>query len=137
MKHIVEEARGACSRLIRFFNDCKWDEAQPLFSDDFEAWYPQSRERIVGSEKFIEANRRYPGERTIYFQNSIAEYDVWDKEAKVSIQARADTLISGSMDRTYLFWFIDFDRDGYIKAVTEYLASTCIPPGWRKDLVEH
>lgn len=40
----------------RHINDRNWDDARALLSDDFEAYWPQSREKIVGPDNFIAIN---------------------------------------------------------------------------------
>lgn len=75
-----------CYELWRFFNAGEWEKARKLLSDDFEAFWPQSRERIIGPDNFIELNRRYPGEHKIQIVNSMCEYDQWDMEFAVSTQ---------------------------------------------------
>lgn len=132
-----EEAQSKCGQLWRLFNDRKWDEARKLLSENFECYWPQSREHIAGPDNFIEVNRRYPGEHKIQLHNSMAEYDVWDKEWTVSTQVYIESKMpDGKEMKLYAISFFELDRDGQIKSATEYWGDTCEPPKWRKDLVE-
>ena len=51
----------AVRALWRLFDEGRFDAVRPLLADDFEADWPQTRERIVGPDDFIALNAAYPG----------------------------------------------------------------------------
>lgn len=63
----------------------RWAEARSLLSDDFEAHWPQSHEKMT-ADGFIEVNRHYPGIHKIQVTNQNHEYDKWDHRTKVITQ---------------------------------------------------
>ena len=137
MRREAEAATKACCELWRFFNAREWDKARKLLSDDFEACWPQSREKIIGPDIFIELNRRYPGEHKIQILDSICEYDQRELECSVSTQVYIESKMpDGKEMKLYAASFFELNSDGQIKSATEYWADTYEPPDWRKDLVE-
>ena len=57
-------------QLWHFFNERRWDEAKALLAEDFEGYWPQSIEKIVGRNNFIEVNRQHPGTHKIEILNT-------------------------------------------------------------------
>ena len=51
----------AVRELWRLFDEGRYDAVRPLLADDFEADWPQTRERIAGPDAFIALNAAYPG----------------------------------------------------------------------------
>ena len=51
----------AVRELWRLFDEGRFDAVRPLLADDFEADWPQTRERIDGPDNFIALNAAYPG----------------------------------------------------------------------------
>ena len=51
----------AVIELWRCFDERRFRDALPLLSEDFEAHWPNTRERIRGPENFIALNENYPG----------------------------------------------------------------------------
>ena len=56
-----ENAEILARNLWRCFDDARFRDALPLLSDDFEAVWPNTRERIRGPDNFIALNEAYPG----------------------------------------------------------------------------
>lgn len=136
-KEQAKEAIKSCCDLWDFFNDGEWDKARKLLSEEFEAYWPQSREHIVGPDNFIELNRRYPGKHKIDVQNTTCEYDQWDKDFRISTQVYIESKMpDGKELKLYAISFFEVDRDGLIKSATEYWGDCYEPPEWRKHLVK-
>ena len=53
--------RDVAIELWHCFDQQRFRDALPLLSDDFEAHWPNTRERIRGPENFIALNENYPG----------------------------------------------------------------------------
>ena len=55
-------ARELAIQLWRHFDAGRFRDALPLLTEDFEAHWPNTRERIRGRENFIALNESYPGD---------------------------------------------------------------------------
>lgn len=125
------------SRLWHLFGEQRWDDAKALLSEDFEAYWPQTRERIRGRDNFIEVNRRYPGTHNIDFQDSVYVYDRWEQTYKVTTQVYIESKMpDGAEMKLYAVSMWDLDSEGLIIGAQEFWADCSEPPAWRKDLVE-
>lgn len=132
-----EDVRGIAHRLWRHFNAREWEAARELLSDDFEALWPQSREKIVGPDNFIALNRNYPGKGEIEVHDSKYGYDRWDKVHEVTTTVRiAWEKPDGVKEELYAVSFFEIDRDGLIQSAVEYWADTYPAPEWRRKYVE-
>lgn len=58
---LTKNAESLVRNLWRCFDEARFRDALPLLSDDFEAVWPNTRERIRGPETFIALNEAYPG----------------------------------------------------------------------------
>ncbi len=125
------------SRLWHLFGEQRWDDAKALLSEDFEAYWPQTRERIRGRDNFIEVNRRYPGTHKIDFQDSVYVYDRWEQTYKVTTEVYIESKMpDGAEMKLYAVSMWDLDSEGLITGAQEFWADCSEPPAWRKDLVE-
>jgi len=135
--HEGAEAVGIVCKFWNYFNLCEWDSAKNLLAEDFEAYWPQSKERVIGRDNFIEINRNYPGSRKIQVENSQCEYDRWDKIYKVSTITNIKwEKPNGKKEELYAISFFEIDSDEIINSALEYWAVTYPAPAWRKHLVE-
>ena len=55
------KGRDVAIELWHCFDQRRFRDALPLLSEDFEAHWPNTRERICGPENFIALNESYPG----------------------------------------------------------------------------
>lgn len=96
--------------LWKLFSEQKWDESKFLFHSDFQAYWPQSKEKFVGSENFVEMNRSYPGNHVAGVRH------IFEKEDTVV----CTVFISADTGQTAFAtsWF-EF-KDEKIYRVTEY-----------------
>jgi hypothetical protein len=131
------EATEIACQLWRHFNAREWDAARKLLADDFEATWPQSRERIVGADNFIALNRDYPGNGEIQVEDSRYGYDRWEHIHEVTTTVRIRwNKPDGSKEELYAISFFEIERDGFIKSAVEYWAETYPAPEWRRKYVE-
>ncbi len=108
------------------FSTQKWDQAKALLSDDFVAIWPQSKEKMIGPENFINVNRYYPGNHKIevLHAHEIAEgvvTTVW--------------IVADTGQKTFATSYFGF-HDGKIIRVEEYWAEPYSAPDWRRQWVE-
>jgi len=123
--------------LWRCFGAGKWDDARVLLSDEFEAYWPQSREKFVGPDCFIEMNKNYPGTHEIQPQNDHYSYDRWEHEHHVVTEVLIkSTMPDGKKMELYAISFFEIDWEYKIKSAVEYWAESCSAPEWRRKYVE-
>lgn len=121
----AERAQATCIKLWTFFNDRKWDEAKNLLSEEFEAFWPKSKEKIIGPNNFIELNRRYPGTHEIKVLNNMYEWDQWEQTFSVSTQVSIHSKLPDNEElNLFAISFFELDHEGLIKSATEYWGDT-------------
>ena len=99
-----------------------------MLTDEFEAYWPQSREKMAGPEKFIEVNRRYPGEHNIQLQNSMVQWDQWDQEFRVSTTVLIESKMpDGKETKLYGISFFELDGENLIKRAVRVLGGLLQP----------
>ncbi len=110
-------ARELASELWRLFDLGRFRDTLPLFSEDFEAHWPNSRERIRGRENFIALNENYPGDSRCTVRRI--------EECAGGVV----TVTEIANDGTTLFAVSFFSvRDGRIVAAEEYFSENGPPP---------
>lgn len=126
-----------CERW-RHFNDREWAKARELLHEDFEAYWPQSRELIKGPDNFIRLNREYPGTHKIQItHNSMHHLDRWDFIHHVATEVFIKSKMpDGKEQSVYGISFFEIDDEGLILRAREYWGDTYAAPEWRKHLVE-
>lgn len=128
--------RIAC-QLWRYLNEREWDSARKLLAGDFAAFWPQSREKLIGADNFITLNREYPGKGEIQIEDSRYGYDRWDHIHEVTTTVRIKwQKPDGTQEELYAISFFEVGSDGLIKSAVEYWAETYPAPEWRKRWVE-
>ena len=119
------KGRDLVIELWQCFDQRRFRDALALLSDDFEANWPNTRERIRGPENFIALNEGYPGAWRCRVQR---------------VEECADTVVAVTEIKngeTSLFAVSFFVvRDGRIVRAQEYFAENGPPPFDRSALVE-
>ena len=119
------KSRDAVIELWRCFDERRFRDALPLFSEDFEAHWPNTRERIRGPENFIALNENYPG--------------AWRCTVR-RIDEYADTVVTvteisdGDTSLIAVSFFVV--RNGQIARAEEYFADNGPPPHDRSAFAE-
>ena len=117
--------RDVAIELWRCFDQRRFRDALPLLSEDFEAHWPNTRERIRGPENFIALNENYPG--------------AWRCTVR-RIHECADAVVTVteiSDGETSLFAVSFFEvRYGLIVRAEEYFADNGLPPHDRSAFAE-
>ena len=118
------------------FNNRDWDFAESLLSEDFEAFWPQSREKIVGSKNFIEVNRTYPVTHKIEILNSRQSYENRENVYQVTTEVYIESKMPDRKEiKLFAISFFEVSDDK-ILSIKEYWADTYPAPEWRSHLVE-
>ena len=109
--------RDVATELWRCFDERRFRDALPLLSEDFEAHWPNTRERICGAENFIALNESYPGA----WRCAVRRIDVCT-DTVVTVTEISD-------GDTALFAVSFFEvREGRIVSAEEYFADNGCPP---------
>jgi hypothetical protein len=82
-----EENKKIIEKLWQLFSEQKWLDAKKLFHRDFVAEWPQSRERFIGADNFVDMNEAYPGNHTLEILNIMSSGD----RVVTAIYIHADT----------------------------------------------
>lgn len=139
MSQIEKEGRAAiatCCAFIEALHNSEFDKIQGWVSDNFEVYWPLTREKVNGIENFIAIKQQEKKCCEVRVQNTMYEFDEWDKSFKVSLQISLYN--DGEFPPSgWDILFFDLDYEGTIIMLTEYFINCCEqPPLWRKDLVE-
>ena len=110
-------ARELTARLWHHFDTGRFRDALPLLSKDFEAHWPNTKERIRSRKAFIALTERYPGT----WRCAVARMEEY--------AGGVVTVTELSDGRTALFAVSFFEvRDGRIARAEEYFADNTSPP---------
>lgn len=131
-----DDAVGLALSLWRCFAERRWDDAKQLLSPDFEATWPQSRERIVGPDNFIGLNRDYPGTHEFQIVNHQYGFERWERGHHVTTQVLIkSSMPDGKRLELYAISFFAI-QDHKIRSAVEYWAETYLAPEWRRNYVQ-
>lgn len=118
-------ARDLATLLWRHFDAGRFRDVLPLLSEDFEARWPNTRERIRGPENYIALNQNYPGT----WRCTVRRIE----ECAGGVVAVTEI----SDGRTGLFAVSFFEvRDGRITGAEEYFGDNGPPPFDRSSWTE-
>ena len=117
--------RDAAMELWHCFDQRRFRDALPLLAEDFEAHWPNTRERVRGPENFIALNESYPGNWRCTVQRIDECVD-----AVVTV-----TEISDGVTSFVAVSFLEV-RCGRIVSAEEYFAENGPPPFDRSAFAE-
>ncbi|UXI04616.1 nuclear transport factor 2 family protein [Photobacterium sp. TY1-4] len=102
-------------------------KASEWLAEDFECFWPQSSELIVGRENFAAINSYYPadGEWVFTINAAVAEHDTVVTDVSVTDGVRQDRVIT--------FHTV---KDGFIRKQAEFWPDDYPAPEWRKQWVK-
>ncbi|MFB8024712.1 MULTISPECIES: nuclear transport factor 2 family protein [unclassified Streptomyces] len=105
-----------------------WEAFAATLADDLVYDLPQSRERILGKERYLRFNQECPGHRRVRIERIVA-----DGEGR---QAAVRTLFTVGAEERHAVHFFTFDAAGRITGVTDFWPEPYEPPAGRGHLVE-
>jgi ketosteroid isomerase-like protein len=109
----------------QLFSEQEWDAASELLHTNFQALWPQSREKM-SAKNFIEVNRNYPGNHKV---KVVHIFKIEDK-VLTTVWIEADT-----GQKTFANSIFDIQDDKILR-VEEYWAEPYAAPENRKQWVE-
>jgi hypothetical protein len=111
--------------MWKLFSDQKWEESKQLFHEKFVAEWPQSRERFLGANNFVDMNAAYPGNHTIEVLDILAS----DNRVVTAVYIHADT-----GQKAFATSFFEL-KDNKILKLTEFWGEPYDAPAWREKYV--
>jgi len=133
----IEPAIEIATSLWHHIKDGEWEKARALLADDFEAYWPQSRELIKGPENFIRINREYPGTHKIEIYDTLHRLDRWDFVDHVITEVYIQSKFpDGKETNLYAISHFEIEEEKILE-IKEYWAETYPAPEWRKHLVAY
>lgn len=113
-----------------------WTKLKSLFAEEFEVYWPQSKELFKSADAFIEMNQTYPGIHKFEFYNDTHTYDQWEHHDHYISEVKITSeMPDGKTVTTFAISYFEI-RDGLIVEMREYWAECYPAPEWRKHLVE-
>ena len=110
-------AKASVTALWQLLDRRRFEDTRPFLAEDFVAEWPQTRERIVGPENFIQLNRAYPGEWRCHLKDIVVDGDRAVTEVEITDGTRVVHAAS--------FFTL---RDGKIAKAREFFADPGDPP---------
>ncbi|MFI8003658.1 nuclear transport factor 2 family protein [Streptomyces sp. NPDC086010] len=105
-----------------------WEAFAATLSADVVYDLPQTRERVLGRDKYVRFNREYPGDWRVRVERIVADEDGRQAAARTCF-----TVAGGEIPAVHFF---TFDAAGRITEVTDFWPEPYEPPTGREHLVE-
>ncbi|WP_406466297.1 nuclear transport factor 2 family protein [Streptomyces sp. NBC_00111] len=122
------DVRAACEAYWAAVDARDWGAFAATLADGLVYDLPQSRERILGKERYVRFNQECPGDRHIRIERIVADGE--------GLQAAVRTLFTVGAEEVHGVHFFTFDADGRIVGVTDFWPESYEPPTCREHLVE-
>lgn len=113
-------------RLWMLFSSQEWELSKTLFHKEFIADWPQSRERFIGADAFVNMQCAYPGNHKI----QILQLMPLENRVVSAVYISADT---GQQAFANSYFEI---KDGKIWKLIEFWGAPYEAPDWRKKFSE-
>ncbi len=104
----------------------EWESVKGLLHPEFVATWPQSKEKMIGPDNFVNVNKHYPGNHKI----ELIHMSEADNKVFTTVWIEADT-----GQKTFANSYFEI-KDGKIFRAEEYWAEPYAAPEWRKQWVE-
>jgi ketosteroid isomerase-like protein len=122
----TQQTRDVVSRYFETMRNRDWDAFGELVAEDVCYELPQTRELIVGREKYLSFNRDYPGDWELTLTRLIVDGNT---------AAGSMNFTVGDQELVGLA-FLEL-RDGLITRITDFWPEPYDAPSGREHLVEH
>jgi hypothetical protein len=113
------------TKFWNFISDQEWELAQILLDQELITIWPQSRERILGAENYININRHYPGNHKIEIKQ------LFEIENKVITTV---WIVADTGQKTFANSFFEI-KNNKIIGIEEYWTEPYDAPTWREKWV--
>lgn len=127
--------RGAVETYWTAAEARDWSAFGATLAEDVVYELPQTRERILGKERYLRFNQEYPGDWHVRVERIVA-----DAEGRQAA-ARTGFTVTGEQEGDPVqeldaIHFFTFDDQGLITGVTDFWPEAYEPPAGREHLVE-
>ncbi|GAB6898818.1 nuclear transport factor 2 family protein [Kineosporia succinea] len=119
-------AGQAGTTYVELLKSRDWEGLAALLSPDVVYEMPQTRERIVGLERFVRFNAEYPGDWHLSVRRVVADGPSVALWLEVAV---------GSERMDACVW-LDLSADGLITRITDFWPEAYEPPAGREHLTE-
>ena len=109
-------------KFWQIFDEARYDDVAGLLHPDCNVYWPNTRELFRGSQKLIDANKRYPGRWHI---------DIVDVVAKDDLAVSVVRVYSNESKHSFYATSFFKCENGLIAEITEYWGDITEPPSWR------
>lgn len=96
---------------------------------------PQTRERILGKERYLRFNQEYPGDWHVRVERIVADAEGRQAAARTGFTVTGDQPGERPEEMDAIHFFT-FDEEGLITGVTDFWPESYEPPAGREHLVE-
>ena len=110
----------------QLMSDQEWDSVKNLLHPEFVTTWPQSKEKMIGPDNFVNVNKYYPGNHKI----ELIRMSEADTKVFTTVWIEADT-----GQKTFANSYFEI-KDEKIFQAEEYWAEPYAAPEWRKQWVE-
>ncbi|GAA1673454.1 nuclear transport factor 2 family protein [Glycomyces endophyticus] len=122
----MTEPESVAARYFASLDGRDWEALRRLLAEDVVYEMPQTRERIVGRERFVRFNQEYPGAWRLTTRRVVTE----GRHAAAWVESR-----TGDQRQDACVW-LDFDESGSIVQIVDFWPEAYEPPPGREHLVE-
>lgn len=126
--------RGAVEAYWSAAEARDWSALGATLAEDVVYDLPQTRERILGKERYLRFNQEYPGDWHVRVERIVADAEGRQAAARTgfTVAGEQGELVE-EMDAIHFF---TFDEEGLITGVTDFWPESYEPPAGREHLVE-
>jgi ketosteroid isomerase-like protein len=122
----MPDKRSLVVAFIDSLEERDWDRWAGLLHPDVTYELPQSRERVIGRDRYLQFNQEYPGDWHLQLKTAIAD--------EANGVAWFGWVVSGSEPADGIAFFTF--AEGLITSVTDFWPEPYDPPPGREHLVE-
>lgn len=96
---------------------------------------PQTRERILGKERYLRFNEEFPGDWHVRVERIVVDAEGRQAAARTGFTVTGDQAGEAPLEMDAIHFFT-FDEKGLITGVTDFWPESYEPPAGREHLVE-
>lgn len=127
--------RGAVEAYWSAAEARDWDAFGATLSEGVVYELPQTRERILGKERYLRFNQEYPGDWHVEVERIVADAEGRQAAARTGFRVTAEQEGDPAQELDAIHFFT-FDEEGLISGVTDFWPESYEPPAGREHLVE-
>ncbi|MFI1783442.1 nuclear transport factor 2 family protein [Streptomyces rubiginosohelvolus] len=143
MTEMTGSAAGTTTAALRGAVETYWSAAEArdwsafgaTLAEDVVYDLPQTRERILGKERYLRFNQEYPGDWHVRVERIVADAEGRQAAARTGFTVTGEQEDDPDEELDAIHFFT-FDEKGLITGVTDFWPESYEPPAGREHLVE-